>query len=59
MGTTFQPFKEEHNIFRQQVRTFAENELAPKVDHVQTPQGDPADLPAAQHLHYSDELDKL
>jgi len=32
MSTTFQPFKEEHQIFRQQVRTFAENELAPKAD---------------------------
>jgi len=32
MSTTFQPFKEEHHIFRQQVRNFAENELAPKVD---------------------------
>ncbi len=32
MSSTFQPFKEEHQIFRQQVRTFAENELAPKVD---------------------------
>jgi citronellyl-CoA dehydrogenase len=28
----FQPFQEEHQIFRQQVRAFAENELAPKVD---------------------------
>lgn len=32
MSSTFQPFKEEHQIFRQQVRTFAESELAPKVD---------------------------
>jgi citronellyl-CoA dehydrogenase len=32
MSSTFQPFKEEHQIFRQQVRAFAENELAPKVD---------------------------
>ncbi len=32
MTSTFQPFKEEHQIFRQQVRTFAESELAPKVD---------------------------
>lgn len=32
MSSTFQPFKEEHHIFRQQVRTFVENELAPKVD---------------------------
>jgi citronellyl-CoA dehydrogenase len=32
MSSTFQPFKEEHQIFRQQVRTFVENELAPKVD---------------------------
>ena len=32
MSSTFQPFKEEHQIFRQQVRSFAENELAPKVD---------------------------
>lgn len=32
MSSTFQPFKEEHQIFRQQVRTFTENELAPKVD---------------------------
>ncbi len=32
MSTTFQPFQEEHHIFRQQVRNFAENELAPKVD---------------------------
>jgi len=32
MTTTFQPFQEEHHIFRQQVRSFAENELAPKVD---------------------------
>jgi citronellyl-CoA dehydrogenase len=32
MSSTFQPFKEEHQIFRQQVRTFAENELAPNVD---------------------------
>jgi len=32
MSPTFQPFKEEHQIFRQQVRTFVENELAPKVD---------------------------
>ncbi len=30
--TTFQPYQEEHQIFRQQVRAFAENELAPKVD---------------------------
>jgi len=32
MSSTFQPFKEEHQIFRQQVRTFVENELAPHVD---------------------------
>ncbi|MBW2191278.1 MAG: acyl-CoA dehydrogenase family protein [Deltaproteobacteria bacterium] len=32
MSSTFQPFKEEHQIFRQQVRTFVEHELAPKVD---------------------------
>jgi citronellyl-CoA dehydrogenase len=32
MSSTFQPFKEEHQIFRQQVRAFAENELAPKVN---------------------------
>jgi len=32
MSSTFQPFREEHQIFRQQVRNFAENELAPKVD---------------------------
>jgi len=32
MSSTFRPFKEEHQIFRQQVRTFVENELAPKVD---------------------------
>ena len=32
MTTTFQPFQEEHHIFRQQVRSFAENELAPKAD---------------------------
>ena len=32
MASTFQPFKEEHQIFRQQVRTFVENELAPNVD---------------------------
>ena len=32
MSTTFKPFQEEHHIFRQQVRGFAENELAPKVD---------------------------
>jgi citronellyl-CoA dehydrogenase len=32
MSSTFQPFKEEHKIFRQQVRTFVENELAPKAD---------------------------
>jgi citronellyl-CoA dehydrogenase len=32
MSPTFQPFQEEHQIFRQQVRAFAENELAPKVD---------------------------
>jgi citronellyl-CoA dehydrogenase len=32
MSSTFQPFKEEHQIFRQQVRTFVESELAPKVD---------------------------
>ena len=32
MSSTFQPFQEEHQIFRQQVRAFAENELAPKVD---------------------------
>ena len=32
MSSTFQPFKEEHQIFRQQVRTFVENELAPNVD---------------------------
>ncbi len=30
--STFQPFQEEHQIFRQQVRAFAETELAPKVD---------------------------
>ena len=32
MSTTFQPFQEEHQIFRKQVRGFAENELAPHVD---------------------------
>ena len=32
MSSTFQPFQEEHQIFRKQVRAFAENELAPKVD---------------------------
>ncbi|MGB3052948.1 MAG: acyl-CoA dehydrogenase family protein [Polyangiales bacterium] len=32
MPSTFQPFQEEHQIFRQQVRTFVENELAPNVD---------------------------
>ena len=32
MSSTFQPFKEEHQIFRQQVRTFVQNELAPHVD---------------------------
>ncbi len=32
MTSTFQPFKEEHQIFRQQVRSFVDNELAPKVD---------------------------
>jgi len=32
MSSRFQPFKEEHQIFRQQVRTFVENELVPKVD---------------------------
>jgi len=32
MSSTFQPFKEEHQIFRQQVRSFVENELAPHVD---------------------------
>jgi len=32
MSSTFQPFKEEHHIFRQQVRAFVDNELAPKVD---------------------------
>ncbi len=32
MSSTFQPFKEEHQIFRKQVRAFVENELAPKVD---------------------------
>ena len=32
MSSTFQPFKEEHQIFRQQVRTFVESELVPKVD---------------------------
>jgi len=32
MSSTFQPFKEEHQIFRQQVRSFVENELAPNVD---------------------------
>lgn len=32
MASTFQPFQEEHQIFRQQVRTFVETELAPKVD---------------------------
>ena len=32
MSSTFQPFKEEHQIFRQQVRAFVENELAPHVD---------------------------
>jgi citronellyl-CoA dehydrogenase len=32
MSSTFQPFKEEHQIFRQQVRTFVENELVPNVD---------------------------
>jgi citronellyl-CoA dehydrogenase len=32
MSTTFQPFQEEHEIFRKQVRGFSENELAPKVD---------------------------
>jgi len=36
MSSTFQPFKEEHQIFRQQVRTFAENELAPNVDRWET-----------------------
>ncbi|MEZ4325163.1 MAG: acyl-CoA dehydrogenase family protein [Polyangiales bacterium] len=28
----FNPFTEEHDLFRQQVRTFAEKELAPRVD---------------------------
>ena len=32
MSSTFQPFKEEHQIFRQQVRAFVENELVPNVD---------------------------
>lgn len=32
MSSTFQPFREEHQIFRQQVRAFVDNELAPKVD---------------------------
>jgi len=32
MSSTFQPFKEEHQIFRQQVRSFVENELVPNVD---------------------------
>jgi citronellyl-CoA dehydrogenase len=32
MSSTFQPFKEEHQIFRQQVRSFVENELIPNVD---------------------------
>jgi citronellyl-CoA dehydrogenase len=32
MSSTFQPFQEEHQIFRQQVRTFVENELVPNVD---------------------------
>jgi citronellyl-CoA dehydrogenase len=32
MSSTFQPFKEEHQIFRQQVRSFVENELVPHVD---------------------------
>ncbi|HET6417949.1 MAG TPA: acyl-CoA dehydrogenase family protein [Polyangiales bacterium] len=32
MSSTFQPFKEEHRIFRQQVRTFVESELVPNVD---------------------------
>jgi citronellyl-CoA dehydrogenase len=33
MSTTFQPFQEEHQIFRKQVRSFVENEIAPNVDH--------------------------
>jgi citronellyl-CoA dehydrogenase len=32
MSSTFQPFKEEHQIFRQQVRAFVDNELRPNVD---------------------------
>ncbi|MEM7138826.1 MAG: acyl-CoA dehydrogenase family protein [Myxococcota bacterium] len=32
MSTNLEPFQEEHQIFRQQVRNFAENELGPKVD---------------------------
>jgi citronellyl-CoA dehydrogenase len=32
MSSTFQPFQEEHQIFRKQVRTFVESELVPKVD---------------------------
>ena len=32
MSSTFQPFQEEHQIFRQQVRTFVESELVPKDD---------------------------
>jgi citronellyl-CoA dehydrogenase len=32
MSSTFQPFQEEHQIFRKQVRAFVENELAPHVD---------------------------
>ncbi len=32
MSSRFQPFQEEHQIFRQQVRTFVENELVPNVD---------------------------
>ena len=32
MTTTFDPFKEEHKIFRQQVRTFAETEILPHVE---------------------------
>ena len=32
MSTPFQPFKEEHQIFRQQVRAFAETEILPHVE---------------------------
>lgn len=44
MTTIFDPFKEEHKIFRQQVRTFAETEILPHVEEWETAELFPTSL---------------